>query len=373
MYDAKWGGKIMRLSICIITKNESEKLKKCLQALRPYELEIVVVDTGSIDNTRQIALEYTSSVYDFSWCDDFAAAKNYAVQKAKNDMVMVVDSDEYLQELNIDELWKTVISHPKEVGRIRRINAFVRNAETNRIKEWVNRIFDRRLYHYQGRIHEQIVRGSVFENRKTNQVCEEASYQTYLTNVLLEHEGYDGSEEERKQKAMRNIKLLEIEYKQNPEDIYILYQLGKGWYMAGEYDKAIYFFEIALGYDVNPKLEYVIDLVETYGYALLNANRPNVAILLESVYDEFGNSADFQFLMGLIYMNNALFERAVEEFLKATNHKEAKAEGVNSYLGFYNAGVIKECLGDVKAAKEFYEKCGDYQKAKERISALGIV
>lgn len=344
----------MNLSICIITKNESEKLEKCLQALVPYEFEIVVVDTGSIDNTRQMAMKYTSSVYEFQWCDDFAAAKNFAVQKAKNDMVLVVDSDEYLQELNIDELRRIVIAHPKEVGRIQRINFFVRNGESHRMKEWVNRIFDRQLFHYQGRIHEQIVAGSVFEDGKMNRTCEAWHYQTYLTNVILEHDGYDGNEEERKQKAMRNIKLLEIEYEQNPEDTYIIYQLGKGWYMAGEYEKAVHFFDIALGHDVDPKLEYVIDLVETYGYALLNINRPDKAVLLESVYDEFSNSADFQFLMGLIYMNNSMFERAVEEFSKATGHREAKAEGVNSYLSFYNAGVIKECLGDIRGAKEFY-------------------
>lgn len=360
----------MNLSICIITKNEAEKLEKCLQALKLYELDIVVVDTGSIDNTRQMALQYTNSVYDFRWCDDFAAAKNYAVQKAKNDIVMVVDSDEYLQQLNIDELWRGILSHSEKVGRIQRINSFVRNGERNRIKEWVNRIFDRRLYHYQGRVHEQIVSGSVFENRNINQACEEAVYQTYLTNVVLEHDGYDGSEEARKQKAMRNIKLLEMEYKQNPKDTYILYQLGKGWYMAGEYEKAVQYFEIALGYEVNPKLEYVIDLVETYGYALLNLKRPDKAILLEGVYDEFCSSADFQFLMGLIYMNNGLFEQAVEEFLKATKNSWARAEGVNSYLSFYNAGVIKECLGDLNSAKEFYGFCGDYKKALERLERM---
>lgn len=364
----------MEISICIITKNEAHKLERCLKALQPYNFEIVVVDTGSTDNTKEMALQYTNSLYDFPWCDDFAAAKNYAVQKAKNDTVLVIDSDEYLQELNLNELWKMVKSHPNDVGRIQRINILNRNGETNRMKEWVNRIFNRRLFHYSRRIHEQLVPGSVFEQDSEQNTSQELEnkivYSTYLTNIKLEHDGYNGSEEERRKKAQRNIILLKKELDLNPEDTYILYQLGKGYYMAGEYPQAVSYFDIALGYDVNPKLEYVIDMVETYGYALLNSQQPQKALMLEGIYEEFGNTADFQFLMGLIYMNNGLFEQAIEEFLKAAKQPDAKAEGVNSYLSFYNAGVIKECMGDVKGAMRLYSQCGDYKKALERLEQI---
>lgn len=71
----------MNLSVCIITKNEKENLEKCLQALSGYDLEIVVADTGSTDGTLEMIRNYTGSVYEFPWCDDFAKAKNYVVQK----------------------------------------------------------------------------------------------------------------------------------------------------------------------------------------------------------------------------------------------------------------------------------------------------
>lgn len=148
---------------------------------------------------------------------------------------------------------------------------------------------------------------------------------------------------------------------------YILYQLGKGYYMAGNYAEACVYFSCALSFDLNPKLEYVIDMVETYGYALINNGQASDALFFESIQNEFGNTADFQFLMGLIYMNNARFEEAVAAFLKATKYKESRNVGANSYMAFYNIGVIYECLGMADEAKRYYEVCGEYGPAEERL------
>lgn len=371
----------MELSVCIITKNEVKKLEKCLLALQPLGYEIVIVDTGSFDGTKQMAARYTDSIYDFAWCDDFAAAKNYAISMAKHDMILVLDSDEYLKicsEEDKKSLEKMLQAHPGEVGRIRLINHHMRDGEDCMSKEWISRIFNRRLFHYEGRIHEQVACGSVFDYEKRNstgirQECDMGTnqpYQTFLTHIEIDHDGYGGSEEERRKKAERNIQLLLQEFEDNPQDTYLMYQLGKSYYMAGDYPGAVRYFELALGYDLDPKLEYVIDMVETYGYALLNSGQPETALLLEGVYEEFGDSADFQFLMGLIYMNNERFDDAVAEFLKAVRHADARSEGTNSYLAYYDAGVIKECLGDTKQAIEYYRKCGAYKKAEHRLKIL---
>mgnify|MGYP004589551867 FL=1 len=115
------------LSICIITKNEEQNIKRCLSCLSDTELEIIVVDTGSTDRTKEIASEYTDFVYDFAWKDDFAAAKNYAISKASNEYVMVIDSDEFLEKTDLVQLEELIEAHPDDVGRIRRINVFSRD------------------------------------------------------------------------------------------------------------------------------------------------------------------------------------------------------------------------------------------------------
>lgn len=349
------------LSVCIITKNESANLRRCLESLKPYPFEVVVVDTGSTDDTKEMAAQYTSCIYDFVWCDDFAAAKNYAVSKASHDMVMVLDSDEYVSELDAEKLRELIAVRGSQgqVGRIRRHNLLTRDGEQTVNMEWINRIFSKKLFRYEGRIHEQVT------------AVDGSDYETYQAPVTILHSGYEGSPEERRRKAERNIRLLLQEFEENPADTYCMYQLGKSYYMAGNYPEAVRYFELALGYDLDPKLEYVIDMVETYGYALLKCGQAETALGLSGVYDAFGETADFKLLMGLIYMNNEMFEEAVQEFERATDCRECRTAGANSYLAWYNAGVIRECLGDARAAAGYYAKCGDYKKAKERLKQLG--
>lgn len=386
----------MNLSICIITKNEQENIERCLKSLMPYEMEIIVVDTGSTDNTKDIVQRYTDKVFDFEWCDDFAAAKNFAISKTSNDYIIMLDSDEYIDKFEESELIRTIGNNSDKAGRIQIKNVFKKTDPCKESREWVSRIFNKKSYHYEGRIHEQIVR---YDGKE---------YDTFQAPVTIIHTGYDLTEKEKSAKAKRNISLLEKELdrliklfcKNNGLNIceidgielvdhifendsalslilqkdeylpYILYQLGKGYYMAMDYPKACDCFSCALSFDLNPKLEYVTDAVETYGYALVNADRADEALMFENIYNEFGNTADFQFLMGIIYMNNERFDDAVSEFLKATKHKECRNVGSNSYLAYYNIGVIYECLGDVDKAISYYRRCGNYKQAKDRLAVL---
>lgn len=345
------------LSVCIITKNEQSNLERCLRSLKAYPFEIVVVDTGSCDQTLDVAFKYANSVYEFAWCDDFAKAKNYAVSKAKHDMVLVLDSDEYIRSIQLEPFCRLIRNFPEKVGRIQRCNQLEQNHEIRESKEYINRIFNRDRFHYEGKIHEQLV------------AADKNSYATYLAPVIIGHTGYLLSEEEKIKKAQRNIRLLKLELSQNT-DPYILCQLGKSYYMIQDYDMAIKYFSEALSFDLDPKLEYVIDMVDCYGYALLNSGRTGEALFFQNIYEEFGDSADFQFLMGLIYMNNEQFELAIQEFLKATHKKDCRMTGVNSYLAYYNIGVIYECLGNAKKAIEAYQNCGSYTPAKTQLSKL---
>lgn len=343
------------LSICIIVKNEADNLKICLSKLHKLGYEIIVVDTGSTDNTKEIAEIFTDKLYDFPWCDDFSAARNFAISKASFDYILIIDSDEFVINLNKPELEKLLSEHPKDIGRIHISNSYTHDGVSFCENDLVSRIFSRKYFHYTGKIHEQL---TAFNGE---------IYNTYLAPVYMNHVGYNGNSEAREKKAERNIKLLEKVLMEEGNDPYILYQLGKGFYMQKKYSRALEYFEKAIEFDLNPKLEYVTDLVETYGYTLINCKQFKKALSLESIYEEFSYSADFVYLMGHVYMQNSMFDKAIIEFNNATEYKECKVQGVNSYLALYNLGVIYECLGDKKNALYCYRKCGNYELARQGI------
>lgn len=347
------------ISICIIVKNEEKAIEECLKSLMPLEYETVVVDTGSIDRTREMALKYTDKVYDYEWRQDFSAARNFAVSKASNEYILMIDSDEKLISYDKKELEKLIHKYPDGIGRALVYNEYSRGNESFRIRDRFSKLFPKSKYHYEGRIHEQIV------------PKEGESGVLYDIPLHLYHRGYDGDLETRRKKTERNISLLLKELEDKGDDPYILYQLGKSYYMQEDYPDACKAFEKAFYFDLDPRLEYVQDMVESYGYALLNSQQYETAMQLLGIYDEFAVSADFVFLMGLIYMNNARFTEAIGEFLKATRMSNYRMEGVNSYRAFYNIGVIYECLGVTEKARKYYRMCGNYEPALKRLSSIG--
>lgn len=84
----------------MIVKNESKVLARCLDSIRDLVDEIIIVDTGSTDDTKEIAAGYTNLIYDYEWCDDFAAARNFSFSKAMKEYIYIADADEMLDESN---------------------------------------------------------------------------------------------------------------------------------------------------------------------------------------------------------------------------------------------------------------------------------
>ncbi|MDE6662362.1 MAG: tetratricopeptide repeat protein [Lachnospiraceae bacterium] len=172
-------------------------------------------------------------------------------------------------------------------------------------------------------------------------------------------------------KCLRNISMLEKELEAVGPDSYIYYQLGQSCMKLKDYSKAYEWFNLGLSMDVDPNQNYVQTMVESYGYCMLELKRNEEALQLLNIYDVFSVRADFVFLMGLIYMNNGMFDKAIEEFKNSTNIGQFSVEGINSYRANYNIGVIYECTGHPDEARKYYKKCGEFEMAKERLRELG--
>ena len=222
--------------------------------------------------------------------------------------------------------------------------------------EPIARLFSRKLYHFAGRIHEQIV---------PLDTSSEPDY--FDAPIYVTHVGYQGNDAYRTEKANRNLKLLLRELEAQPDDPYTLYQIGNSYFYSKQYAQAIPYFERAMELPLDTRLSYVHSIINLYGYCLINTKQFADALMLEAVYDDFKGDADYLFVLGLIYMNNAQFSKAIENFLSATKLPSSVVDGVNSYSAFYNVGVILECLGDKTNAISYYEKAGDYAPARAGI------
>ncbi len=351
---------MLPISVCIIAKNEEKYIGECLRRLSTYDWEIVVVDTGSTDNTVNIARSYTANVYHFDWVNDFSAARNFSISKASNDYILVVDCDEYLEKDDAtDELIKHLTEKvtPAQVGMLELRSTTAELSNNPTVHDHIARFFHRKYVHYEGSIHEQLA-----------SIHKEA-LEFIPIPLTFYHMGYS-TLDIRKKKALRNISLLEKELQTRGDDPYIYFQLGQSYFGLADYQHALPYFEKALSMEVNEQEEYVQTLVESYGYCLVYLQQYDKALGLTGIYPVFSKRADFVFLMGLIYMNNAMFDAAIQEFLHAATISNHAVEGVNSYSAYYNAGIIYECTGNIETAIQCYKKCGEYEPATKRIADL---
>ena len=88
----------------MIVRNEERVLARCLDCVRQFADEIIIVDTGSCDKTKDIASRYTDKVFDYVWCDDFSKARNYAFSKATMNYIMWLDADDVILDCEIEKI-----------------------------------------------------------------------------------------------------------------------------------------------------------------------------------------------------------------------------------------------------------------------------
>jgi len=345
------------VSLCMIVKNEERFIGTALQSVRAVlgVEDVVVVDTGSSDRTREIALENGANVFDFELVDDFSAARNFSAKMAENDWILSIDADEELTEAGLDELAE-FLADKKAVGVISLFDL------TNKKHSALARLYNRTSYFYEGRIHEQL--------RAVDGV---AGLLLKDVGISMVHHGYLPEYNKIDAKLERNENLLLAELKNQPENPYLLYQLGKS-YFCNDRDllKACECFEKALNFGADVKFGYTYDLVECYGYALINTGQYEKALSLRDTYSiYYDDRAQFRFLTAHIFQNNGMFAEAVDSYESCLDADAKDKSGITSYLSYYNIGVILECAGMPDDAAAVYKSCGDYPPALARLAELG--
>lgn len=344
------------ISVCIITKNEAANLQKCLESLRPYPFEIVVVDTGSTDETMRVARRYTDRIFTFAWIDDFAAARNFAAKCAGHDLLFPIDSDEILTAFDWEELQAAVAAHPESVGNVRRLDHYETDDGPKCYDVMIERLYDRRYYRYRGAIHEALVPAA------------DIPYTSYETALVIDHAGYLGSAEQLQEKAERNLALLQKEIAENPNDPYPYFQTAQAYLLMRDRERACTYFQAAIERDPPPAEDYTRMLVNNYGNCLLDLERPEEAVSLLAYYEHYDDCKDYLCMVGLVYMMIGQPLRALPEFVKAIN--APVRDSIDPRSPSYYVGYLYEFFGKEEIARTHYQNCGDYAPAAEALARL---
>lgn len=205
------------VSLCVIARDEEDVLSSCLASVRHLVAEMIVVDTGSSDRTREVAVRAGAQVADFPWAGDFSAARNHSLDQAHGEWILVLDADELLTPVNREDLAR-LLEVPGVEGYFLTVKSFLGEGEEVAEDEVV-RLFRRRPeYRFAGAIHEQVA-GAITQHNGGAGLAR-------VPEVVIEHFGYLDRRLRAKNKRVRNVSLLTRALTWHPDDPFLHYSLG---------------------------------------------------------------------------------------------------------------------------------------------------
>ena len=215
----------LRLSLCMIVRDEEQMLARCLTAVAPAVDEMIVVDTGSSDSTIEIARSFGARVIEHPWTGSFAEARNVSFEAATGDWLLYLDADEILVAEDAQRL-RALTGHTWREAFYVVLTSYM--GELGDGAEATNtalRVFrNRPHYRFEGRLHEQII-----HNLPTY-----APGRIEETTVGVDHYGYLGAVRDAKQKSKRNIELLQEEAADSAPTGFLLFNLGSEHAAVGD-------------------------------------------------------------------------------------------------------------------------------------------
>lgn len=221
----------LKISACYIVKNEAENLVKSIKSLKKQVNEIVVVDTGSTDNTIVVARKLGAKVYSFPWQDDFSQARNFALSKAKGDWLVLLDADEYFTAKTAGNI-RQVIRQAQQADAllIQMVNYDADMAEIQDYFYQLRIVRNQQGLHYEGKIHEEL-KLSDGKSMKFIRIPPEM--------LEIYHTGYASSVS--RQKLERNLKLLQQAVDNGQSEADLARYFCDCYLGLGDMEKCIYY------------------------------------------------------------------------------------------------------------------------------------
>lgn len=297
------------LTLCMIVKNEAHNLEECIKPLKSVLDEIIVVDTGSEDETKKIAKNLGAKVFDFTWCNDFAAARNESIRHAMGDYILWLDADDRIDEQNIEKI--KLLRKDFSARRDKAYYLIINNQSPVDGETLFRqlRIFPNiRGALFQGKVHEQICYSLIRKGIKFENI-----------DIEIKHIGYSDSESIIK-KAQRNLSIIERELRMTPNDFILHYNAARTLAMMGRQKEAIAHMKIITENRNlrNRERQFFLESALLMGKYHIELGLYEKAIsLFYELSEEFKENALIHFCLGQAHFLSKNYTKAIEEFKKS--------------------------------------------------------
>lgn len=353
-----------KLSLCMIVKDEEKNLPVVLDSVKNIVDEIIVVDTGSKDNTKKVAEKYGAKIYDFKWMDDFSKARNESIKYATGEWILYLDADEKIDQKNAEKIRRII--RKKNIDAVNLIET-IPQKEGGLFKKVTTdycRLFrNKPEYEFRGKVHEQILDSILADNGKVEK-----------SDIEIIHWGFNVDEKKAAERKERNLNLLLEEYKKNPEDPFVHMNLGLTYKAKNDFARAKNHLHRSLelsGKDFKKELSAIIyvNLSQIY---FSESKLEEAKKFSYKVLKNFPDELLPHYILAGINFEEGKYEEAignlknVEKFA-AEEKKRIYAGGVDISDVYLDMGNSYYRLNDYANAESYYKKASDLNKNNHEI------
>ncbi|RIV17629.1 glycosyltransferase [Alicyclobacillaceae bacterium I2511] len=339
-----------RLSLCMIVRNEANSLPICLASVRDSVDEIILVDTGSRDETVAVAHSFGAKVFSVSWQEDFAQARNFSLAQATGDWILVLDGDEELAAGEGARL-RSLMDGTADAYLLSLRNLVGDPAQPGVLQHTQLRLFRNwPLFRYMGAIHEQLP------------TLSQVRYG--IAQVTLIHRGYLDTLVQSQNKVVRNMRILHKQLQAHSEDAALHYYIGNEWLRSRRFPEAIAAYDQAQqAWLTSPERPWLPDLAHRWAYALWQTQQGTAALAVlvqgQQVHPRY---TDLWYLQGNIHLAQGDFADAEVAFTRCLELGPPSPEyptqaGCGGLLASFMRGLVFLQQGRLPEARQDFLNC----------------
>ncbi len=343
------------ISLCMIVRDEEEFLDECLHSVEGVVDEIVIVDTGSTDQTINIAKTFGARCYSAPWTHDFAYMRNISLEYASKEYVLVLDADEVLTSKGKEGIKKYLNEFPNAAGFFIHILNQTDADGIQEIEESLNvRLFrNNAQYRYSGALHEQIAE-SILQANPPGIIFD--------SPIEILHRGYLKSVITKKGKKERNLEIAIREVKDFPSDSFRAFNLGMEYVRLQQFDNAVHIFKQAKKW-TDPNALWVSRFYKIYISVLMQMGKWEEAHeLLEETITMFPDYTDLFYLQGVYFSQKQNWALALKNFAKCIEMGDPPLppytveKGISTYRSYFAMGQAFQSAGRITEAVVSYRQ-----------------